>query len=259
MIPCFKSSYSLTKSILTLDIPKDPDPDLPDSIFSLAQEGNLNKVVIIDDTISSFLPAVLNGQKLGLIVVFGLRMSFVTNSTDKSDESFFTSHKNVIFPKNKSGYHRLIKLSTIANCDNFYKEPRLSYNDLHNLWDGNDLALAIPFYDSFLHKNTLTHSLCLPDYRDIKPTVFIESNELPFDHYIENAANNFAKSNNLAKEKVKTIYYRYRKDFEAYLTLKCLNRKQFGSGRTLNSPDFEHMSSREFSWESYLEKTKINS
>lgn len=255
MIPLFKSAYSLLRSILTLDpSSENPDYDLPDSIFQIAKDNNLKQVCLVDDSISSFLPANIQSRKEGVKLVFGQRITFVENPQDKTDVSLVGAHKNIIFPKNKSGYHRLIKLSTIAAVDNFYKEPRLSYHNLHENWNDDDLTLGVPFYDSFLHKNTLTNSMCVPDFGAIKPTLFVESNELPFDYLINEAVLHFADSNGLGVQPSKSIYYKNRKDFDAYLTLKCLNRKQFGAGRTLNAPDIEHMSSREFSWESYLEK-----
>jgi len=254
MIPLFKSSLSLLKSILTLnEIPTTRDPDLPDSILEIAQDNNLDTVVLVEDTISSFLPAKMALDSIGKKLVFGLRVSFVDDVDNKTDESFNSSHKNIIFPKNYKGYKSLIKLSTLAAYANFYKEPRLSYENLHDHWS-DDLVLGVPFYDSFLHKNTLSNSFCVPDFRDIKPTVFIESNELPFDYLIEKAALDFAKINNLTVEKAKSIYYKNREDYDAYLALKCLNRKQFGTGRTLDNPGLEHMSSREFCWESFLEQ-----
>jgi hypothetical protein len=92
--------------------------------------------------------------------------------------------------------------------------------------------------------------------KKINPTVFLEDNNLPFDYLIREAALLFAKMNNFKTEEVKSIYYKNRSDYEAFLTLKCLNRKQFGSGRTLDNPGFDHMSSREFCWESFLENKK---
>jgi DNA polymerase III alpha subunit len=258
MIPLFKSSRSLLRSILTLDInEKEADPDLPDSIFDLAKEGELKTVVLVEDTIGSFLQANLASKKAGVKLVFGYRVSFISDASDKTDAGFQSSYKNIIFPKNYDGYKRLIKLATIAGYDNFYKEARLDYQNLRDYWSDSDLALAIPFYDSFLHKNLLGNGLCIPEYGDIKPTVFIESNELPFDYLLEEAALDFAAKNGLDVQRTKSIYYKKRDDFEAYLTLKCLNRKQFGSGRTLADPGFEHMSSREFSWESYLDNRNV--
>lgn len=254
MIPLFKSHYSVLKSILTLESPsKTRDESLSDSIAKIVQDSNLDSLVLVEDTMAAYLPASLVCKEIGKKLVYGYRVSFVSDTTDKTDSSFEGSHKNIIFPKNKAGYYELIALSTLAAVDNFYKEARLSYSDLLKNWTGN-LALAIPFYDSFLHKNLLHGKLCIPEFNDIKPIVFLESNELPFDYLLEKASKDFANKFGLETQKVKSIYYKNRDDYEAYVTLKCLNRKVFGSGRTLANPGLEHMSSREFCWESFTEQ-----
>lgn len=256
MIPLFKSHYSILKSILTLEDPsKDKDKDLPDSIIDIALDNKLQQITLVEDTMASFLPANITCRQNGIKLIFGYRVSFVSDSSDKTDKSFETSHKNIIFPKNKNGYQTLIKLATLAAFDNFYKEPRLSYGDLFKYWN-DDLILAVPFYDSFVHKNLLHGSLCVPDFRNIRPVFFIEENSLPFDYLIQDGILNFINGQGYPTQLSKSIYYKDRKDFEAYLTLKCLNRKVFGTGRTLDNPNFEHMSSREFSFESYLENIK---
>jgi DNA polymerase III alpha subunit len=255
MVPLFKTSYSLLRSILTLDPrQEDRDPEASDSIVDIAVEHSLNRVCIVDDSISSLLPSILAFQKEKIEVVYGYRVTFVNDVTEKTDDSIKTGHKNIVFIKNKAGYSKLIRLATLAGTDNFYKEPRLSYADLHKVWDDEDLALAVPFYDSFLHRNLLHDHVCIPDFKFIKPTFFIEDNLLPFDYLIQDAANKFAKDNKYDIINTKSVYYKNRDDFDAYMAIKCLNRKVYGSGRTLESPDLEHMSSREFCFESFLDK-----
>jgi DNA polymerase III alpha subunit len=256
MIPLFKSHYSILKSILTLDpYEKDRDKDLPDSIIDIAVENNLKEVCLVEDTMAGFLAALTACKASGIKLIFGLRLSFVNSLCNENGSSALTSHKNIIFPKNVAGYKSLIKIATKAAHDNFEKEPRLTYADLHEYWS-DDLTLAIPFYDSFLHKNLLQGSLCIPEFKSIKPTIFLEENNLPFDYLIREACLLYSKINNLKTEEVKSIYYKNKEDYDAYVTLKCLNRKQFGSGRTLDNPGLEHMSSRDFSWESFKEKQK---
>jgi DNA polymerase III alpha subunit len=230
MIPLFKSHYSLLRSILTLDpYEKDKDTDLSDSIINIAVENNLKELCLVEDTMAGFIAALQACKDSKIKLIFGLRVSFINNS---SEENSLSSHKNIIFPKNLNGYKSLIKLSTMAAYNNFNKEARLSYSDLHSLWN-EDLALAIPFYDSFLHKNLLQGYLCVPELKKIKPTVFLEDNNLPFDYLIREAALLFAKVNGLKTEEVKRIYYK--------------NRSDYG---------FDHMSSREFCWESFQENKK---
>ena len=254
LIPLFKSHYSLLRSILTVD-PYDSsrDKDLPDSIIDIAVENNLKEVVLVEDSMAGYIAALQSCEASNIKLIFGLRMTFVRDSSEKSDDSLISCHKNIIFPKNLKGYKTLIKLSTLASYDNFYKEPRLSYSDLHNYWS-DDLEIAVPFYDSFIHNNLLKENMCVPEFsRNIPHTVFIESNGIVFDNLLRNAALEYAKAYKKEVLETKSIYYKNREDYDAFLALKCLNRKKFGSGRTLDNPGFDDMSSREFSWESYLE------
>ena len=46
-----------------------------------------------------------------------------------------------------------------------------------------------------------------------------------------------------------TIYYKDKKDFKAYLTFKCINNRS-----VLDKPQFDHMCSDEFCFESWKEK-----
>jgi len=59
----------------------------------------------------------------------------------------------------------------------------------------------------------------------------------------------FAEKNKLEVFNAKSIYYTDRKDFKTYLTFRCINNRS-----VLNKPDIEHMSSNEFSFESWKEK-----
>ena len=64
ILPIFKSHYSLGRSILTLDIPKDGDEESSDSIFDIAQEESLNEVFLVEDSITGFLEAYTNANEL---------------------------------------------------------------------------------------------------------------------------------------------------------------------------------------------------
>ena len=254
MVPFFKSHYSLLKSILTLDTHKEgQDPDLSDSIVAIAKGAGLTKVTLVEDTMAAFLPANLELRKHGITLVYGYRVSFVTDLEEKESGN---SHKNIIFCKNKAGYQTLIKLATKAAYHNFNKEPRLSYADLHEVWDDNNLTLAVPFYDSFLHRNSLYGAMCVPEFRNIKPIMISENNFLPWEYLIQNLIDDFAAKNGLEILKAKSIYYKNREDFETYQTLKCLNRKAYGTGKTLEKPQLNHMGSREFCWESYVDNKR---
>ena len=52
MLALFKSHFSIGKSILTLDNPITHKEGAADSIFTIAQENDLDKIVLVEDTMS---------------------------------------------------------------------------------------------------------------------------------------------------------------------------------------------------------------
>jgi DNA polymerase III alpha subunit len=245
MIPLFKSHYSLGRSILTLENKDEPD-DYPDSIIQIAKNNKLNEITLVEDNMSSFLEAYTNTKLNNIKLNYGLRVSITESINDKTEESRQKNSKIIIFFKNKKGHELLTKLFSIAAKSGFYYEPRLDYEILNKNWT-EDLILAIPFYDSFIFNNTLRNCICIPQFNFTKPIIFIEDNDLPFDSIVKDKIKNFAKENNLELYKAKSIYYNKRNDFKTYLTFRCINNRSI-----LNKPDLEHMSSNEFSFESYL-------
>lgn len=249
MIPLFKSHYSLGRSILTLEDKIEAD-DYPDSIIQIAKENKMKEICLVEDNMSSFLEAYTNTKLHNIKLNYGLRVSVTESINDKSEESRQKTSKIIIFFKNKNGHELLTKLFSIAAKAGFYYEPRLDYETLSKNWT-EDLILAIPFYDSFIFNNTLRNSICIPQFNFTKPIVFIEDNDLPFDLLVKDKMKNFAKENNLELYEAKSIYYNKRKDFKTYLTFRCINNRSI-----LNKPELEHMSSNEFSFESWKEKNK---
>jgi len=245
MIPLFKSHYSLGRSILTLEDKGEAD-EYPDSIIQIAKENKLKEISIVEDNMSSFLEAYTNTKNNNIKLNYGLRVSITESMSDKSDDSRQKTSKVIIFFKNKNGHQLLTKLFSIAAKTGFYYEPRLDYETLSKNWS-DDLILAIPFYDSFIFNNTLRNFICIPQFNFTKPIIFIEDNDLPFDLIIKNKMQKYAQENSLEIYKVKSIYYNKRKDFKTYLTFRCINNRSI-----LNKPELEHMSSNEFSFESYL-------
>ena len=247
VLPLFKSHYSLGKSILTLDKPKkEPDDFSPDSIFDLALATNLSHVVLVDDNMSGYLEGYLNARAAKIPLIFGVRLTFTADASIRSEESLQSNHKVIIFEKTEAGHSKLVELYTDASTNYSYYEPRYDFQLLKKLWDDKDLMLCIPFYDSFLFKNSLKYGACVPDFSFASPTFFLEDNQLPFDNLIRNRVMDFA-SDRYPILKTKSIYYRNRKDFKSYLTFRCINNRT-----TLNKPELEHCSSEEFCLESLL-------
>lgn len=244
MIPLFKSHYSLGRSILTLEDKNEQDA-YPDSIIQIAKENNLKEIFLVEDNMSSFLEAYTNTKNNNIKLNYGLRISITESINEKTEESRQKTSKIILFIKNKAGYEAVTKIFSIAAKDGFYYEPRIDYSILNQNWSDN-LLLAIPFYDSFIFNNSLRNFICVPQFDSIKPILTLEQNDLPFDSIIKNKVLNFSKKNNLQIINSKSIYYNKKTDFKTYLTFRCINNRS-----VLNKPEIEHMSSNEFSFESW--------
>ena len=247
MIPLFKSHYSLGRSILTLE-DKAVEDDYPDSIVQIAKENNLKEICLVEDNMSSFLEAYTNTRNNNIKLNYGLRVSITESVEDKTEESKQKTSKIIIFSRNKKGHEVLTKIFSVAAKTGFYYEPRIDYNLLKLNWT-KDLILAIPFYDSFIFNNTLKNYICIPQLDFTNPIAFIEDNNLPFDNIISKKIELYTKENGIETFKAKSIFYKNKKDFKAYLTFRCINNRSI-----LNKPELEHMSSDEFSFESYSER-----
>ena len=244
VLPLFKTHYSLGKSILNLNL-VDNEPDESDSVFSIAKNNNLKDLVLVEDCMTGFLEAYNNSNELNIKLIFGLRLTVCLDMQDKSPESLKSNSKIIIFAKNNDGYKRLIKLFSHAAREGFYYEPRIDYKSLKEMWNDSELMMVIPFYDSYVFKNTLENNICVPEFGFTDPTYFIEDNDLPFDDLIKQKIINISKNT----QKAQSIYYRNKKDFKAYLTFRCINKRS-----TLDKPELEHMTSNEFCMESWKEK-----
>tara|TARA_R100000458_G_C8232943_1_gene214101 strand:+ start:160 stop:924 length:765 start_codon:yes stop_codon:yes gene_type:complete len=246
-IPIFKSHYSLGRSILTLKLPKPKeDAESSDSIFDICEDMGAKEAYLVDDNMAGFLEAFTNAESLNIKLIFGLRLTFCLNHADKSEEGRQNSYKNIIFAKNAKGYKQLIKIYTFAAQEGFYYEPRIDFASLKPLWS-KDLLLAVPFYDSFLYNNKYTQSQCVPDFSFTDPVFFLEDNDTLLDRDMQERVIDFCGEKYNAI-KTKSIYYKERKDFAAYLTFRCINGRT-----TIEKPNFDGMCSSEFCYESYLD------
>jgi len=253
MIPLFKSHFSIGKSILTLDDPKDVSDGGSDSVFKIALENNLKQVFLVEDSLIGFFEAYKKSKNLGLQLIFGLRLS-MRNSSLEEDKS--SEHKIIIFAKNDAGCKLLNKIYSKAFCD---FGGFLDYDSLKKLWDGESLSLAVPFYDSFIHVNNFGFGNAVPMFTFAQPTFFIENNSLSFDSLLKQKVLDFIsrEDNKIAQYKtqeVKTIYYKNKKDAKALMVYKIICNRSFGKNRTLEKPELPHFCSDEFSFESWKEK-----
>ena len=175
-------------------------------------------------------------------------MTFCPDMDEKSEDSRNKSCKYIIFIKNTEGYKKLIKIYSIAAKRGFYYEPRMDFKTLKDYWTNSGLLLAVPFYDSFIYKNSLTYSVCIPEMDFTDPVFFIEKNGLPFDGILEEKVKKYCRKKYKTVE-TKSIYYELKNDFKSYLTFRCINNRS-----TLNRPQLDHMCSSEFCLESWKEQ-----
>ena len=103
MLALFKSHFSIGKSILTLDNPITHKEGGADSIFSIAEENNLDKIILVEDTLTGFLQAKKIADSRNIQIVFGLRIDMCQDATiNPKEEENSSRHKIIIFSKNFS-------------------------------------------------------------------------------------------------------------------------------------------------------------
>jgi len=247
MVPLFKTHYSIGKSILTATDPASIKEGGSDSVIQIAIENNLDKLVLVEDNFHGFLESKKRCDEHDIQLVFGLRLSVCNSHEDDKKKN----HKVIIFAKNDHGCKKLYKIHSQAFCD---YEQRLTFKDLKEHWT-NNLLLAIPFYDSFLHRNNFSFAEFIPDFSFVKPLFFLENNQLPFDHLLRGVVEGYCARHNYNTEESKTIYYKNKKDFAAYQTFKIIcNRSFSGRKSDLTRPNLDHCGSQEFCMESFLEQ-----
>jgi DNA polymerase III alpha subunit len=256
IIPLFSTSASLRNGgIFTVN--KHSDRELPNalkngpiSLCNIAKDEGLKQVWMVESNFVNFMLAQKNLKHAGADLVFGLKLVVCEDMVDKSDESFKNESKVVIFLKNSDGYKPLIKIYSKAAQDGFYYIPRIDWKTLKAMWSDN-LILALPFYSSFLAKNSLTFASIVPDL-PTKPILLDEiGQELPFDAILRDAILRYAESTQSAIQPVKSIYYLKREDAKKWLIWQAILARS-----TYDKPNFDNCASMEFCWQSYKELTK---
>jgi DNA polymerase III alpha subunit len=243
-IPLFTSAFSF-KGILSLDPSSECRDGGADSIVKICEDYDIKTPFLIEENMAGFAQARKNfGDR---DYSYGLRVTFCNDIEDKNKESESSNCKYVIFGDDT----RLIKAFTKASVDGVYNNtPRLDFNVLKELWD-DSMVLAVPFYDSFIFNNSFFFGNCIPDFSFCKPVFFIEDNGIFFDKYIREKVLKFVDENGYEKFDAKSIYYKNRSDYEAWLTYRCIQERA-----TLEKPNFNHCMSKEFCLESWLEGEK---
>jgi len=251
-IPLFKSHYSIGRSILTLASFGEPKENSPSSIFDILAENGIDELFLVEDSMSGFLEAYSNSQENKIKLNFGLRLNFLCDIGEKNEEALKGRCKYIIFAKNSEGYKRLIKIWSLASKNGFYYNANIDFKTLQKYWSNDDLLMCVPFYDSFLHRNSLEGATCIPDFEYCDPVFFVENNGIPFDFLIENRVKSFTESSGYKTQNVKSVYYKNKEDFLAYLTFRCINNRS-----SLEKPNIDHMCSDEFCFESWAKQMNL--
>lgn len=243
MIPLFKSTHSVGKSILNIQKRKEPDQERADSIQEICEENNIEFPYLIDDAPSGFLEAYTYLENVRI----GLRINIASDTNQKNKEALDDDWKGVILAKNYRGYQKLLKIYTKSSLEfSINRVNRISIKELKHFWNKDDLLFCVPFYDSFLFKNNFTiGSGIFPDL-SLEPIFFVENNETFYDDILGEKVIDFCSKYGYDYLKTKTIYYKNRKDFNAFMTFKCIHNHS-----TMEKPRLDHMSSPEFCFESW--------
>jgi len=221
MIPLWKSDFSIGRSILTLD-----------KIFDLAEK----EVVLVEDSMSGFRAAKKLSEKTGKPLRFGLRLE----TEDGSQPS-----KVIYFAKNAKGVDSLRRIYTKA----FTKNEGVYKLDKKEL---EGIQVAIPFYDSYIHRNLFNFGIHDLDLKGLNPWYFEEENGHPFDFLISRKQNKLS----FKTLKVKSIYYEKKEDYPAFCFYKAVCNRGMGKSPTWEKPNLEHFCSDQFSYESFLDKKR---
>lgn len=255
MFPIFKSHFSIGKSILTLEPPKDSPSEGPDSVFDIAKSLNLKEVILVEDSFMGFLQAQKVSESLGVNFIFGLRVPIIEEGFDPEAKKH-PKHKVVVFAKNSEGCKILFKVYSLLKSTEINS---ITLSQLNDLWSTENLDLAIPFYDSFLFCNLFLFNSFVVDLKPFKPTFLIEKNDLPFDSILESSINKYCEVNSHPTSLCKSIFYKNREDYDAFITYKLIcSRNSFASSKSsLEKPNMDHMGSREFCYESYIENINL--
>lgn len=246
--------HSSKRSLLTYWGEKDVTPEGPQSIISLCKKAGLKQCVGVSTNFHTFLEAWKGLKENGIQFCFGIELILCEDATAHTEDSLAAEHKAIIFASNSAAYEDLIRLYTAchANIANRYHVQRFDYKQLRQYWT-NNLKVAIPFFDSFIHVNTLRYRANVVPDLPVAPVIFREVDSgLPFAHLIDRALDRFNPNGEMEEIRVKTIYYEKYVDFEAYITERARHKRA-----SFNKPQLDYMCSPRFcfeDWERLIKK-----
>lgn len=242
------------KSILTSWSPKeveDAGDGCPVSIVKLAKDEGLGQVFVVSTNFWTFFPLLENCKKEGIKLTFGLEILMTKDADDHSEESIFSNYNVIVAAKNSQGRIDLMKMYSAwkTRKENKYYKYRFDERQLLPLLTPN-LTLCYPFFGSPLAKNLLIHKAnIVPNIPD-GTVLFREVNsEHPQEELINSMLDRFNGEKKYREQKVKTIFYKDRKDFKKLTVFRTVLS---GEGNW-NSPGMDFFCSDAFCYESLKE------
>lgn len=249
--PVFTTSFSLGRSLFTLEDPSKTSPESAPSILSIVKENNLKSIILLEDSFVCFKKASEALDKLNCQLIYGIRFNICNNRLEldpKIKEE--SAHKISIFAKNGAGCKALMQLYSHVQtkCGGF-----LDYQLLKERYT-KDFFVAVQFYDSFIHKNSFFGKKCLPDLSFCDPYIWVADHGLPFDNILREKVVDFANQNAYLLKETHHVYYKNPEDSEAMIVLKILTNRQGGKAQTLDRPELNGYGSDSFNWKDYCSK-----
>jgi DNA-directed DNA polymerase III PolC len=243
VIPFFKTHTSIGKSLLRI---KD--------VFRLAQENKLALVTLIEDSMIGFPEALRLSKKTGIKLVFGIRFDVCNDLSDPKEKIENSRSKMIAIMRNDEGYKDLISLYSEVHTNEY---DCTDYKNLaHYFTDCQDtLLFGLPFYDSFIAKNSLTTSDCLPQFGNYKPFLCVEENGHPFDDIIKARLTHYQYIHGNRVQPCKSIYYENYQDFDAYTTYRLICGRSVYGNASLDRPNLPYFFSNRFCFEDWKNNT----
>lgn len=255
LIPIFKSHYSLLRSIFTLDLPEDNmDEKKSITLLALCKKNKIQDLFLAETTYAGFRQAYNHCKKTNINLRFGIEFIVCQNIRDKSEESRKTESKITVWALNSEGHYELQNLYSKSHLEGFYYTNRMDWSMLREL-NPNNLLITINFYDGFLFQNAMyLNKSIMPNFGEFKPLLFLCDHSLPFDDIIRKRTLEYSKSSSFPTKEVHYCYYNTRRDFYSYMAYRTMEPLHGQFRRTMAKPEFNFLSSEEFSFESYIDK-----
>lgn len=262
ILPCFTSWYTMGNSLLSLEEPGKAKLGAALSVFDLSQEAKLQAVTLVEDRIDGLVQAYKVSSKLGVKLCYGIRFVVCSNLADKEPASRSTESRVTVFIRSTLGHAPLLRLWSRAwttghfqhrHRQNVTSYGRLDWAALNELWDEH-LMLGLPYFSSFVARNTLTMNAVVPHLPVTRPIMVFKEvgSELPFAPILDAAIDQFvAGRDDVEVVPCKTVLYNRRANFRPFVVKRCIHQHS-----TWEKPEVDHLVSDAFCFESWKELTQ---